>query len=75
MIERFSLATESIGLSGLNKILVYLVENLNKITLKNERLTLSDDVVYTLKELPSTALNYLSEMDDTDLIDKLISSF
>ena len=75
MIERFSLATESIGLTGLNKILVYLVENLTHITSTDEKLILSGAIVTTLKEHPSAALNYLSDMDDKKLINELIAPF
>lgn len=76
MIERFALATESIGLTGLNKVLVYLVANLNHIINLEEKYTINEEIVNSLKKFPSTALSYLSNnMDDTDLISQLISPF
>ncbi len=75
MIERFSLATESIGLTGLNKVLVHLVGNLNLIIQQQNKKSLSEDVVTFLKNFSSLALHYLSEMDNVDLISKLVSPF
>ena len=75
MVERFSLATESIGLAGLNKALAYLVENLNQFTDSNEKIILIEEIVNYLKQFPTITLSYLSDMDDTDLINKLISPF
>ncbi len=75
MVERFSLATESIGLAGLNKALVYLVENLNQFTDSSEKTNLNEEVVNYLKQFPTITLSYLSDMDDSELINKLISPF
>ena len=75
MIERFSLATESIGLIGLNKTLVFLVENLNAIVNSSNKQILSEDIVTAFKQFSSIALSYLSDMNDAALINKLISPF
>ena len=75
MIERFSLATESIGLTGLNKTLTHIVENLNTFINDKNLNILNQDVVSYVKQFPQLALNYLSEMDNTDIISKLVSPF
>lgn len=75
MIERFSIATESIGLTGLNKILVFLAENLDCIVNKQDDKKLTDDIVNALKLFSDLALKYLSDMDNTELIHQLISLF
>lgn len=73
MIERFALASESIGLMGLNKTLTHIVENLNKFINDKNVNILNQDIVNYLKSLPQLALNYLSDMDNTDIISKLVS--
>ena len=75
MIERFALATESIGLTGLNKILTHIVENLNKIINEKNTTILNYDIVNYLKHFSQLALSYLSEMDNADIISKLVSPF
>lgn len=75
MIERFSLATESIGLTGLNKTLTHIVENLNKFIDDKDINILDQDVVSYLKSFPQLALNYLSEMDNSNIISTLVSPF
>lgn len=69
MIERFSLATESIGLTGLNRTLGHLVGNLIDI-IKNKN-EISDEIVTYLKQYPKFSLNYLSDMDNVELIRSL----
>lgn len=73
MIERFSLATESIGLTGLNKVLCNIVNNLEHLINKSTKKTLNNDIVHFLKSFSTRALNYLNEMDNADLINQLTS--
>ena len=75
MIERFSLATESIGLTGLNKLLVHIVSNLDNIISSQLNNTLDDDIISTLKQFSSMSLNYLNDMDNIDQIHSLVSPY
>jgi len=75
MIERFSLATESIGLAGLNKLLVHIVNNLNFTLEHSNTVQLSDEILSSLQQFSALSLNYLNDMDDIELIQKLISPF
>lgn len=75
MIERFSLATESIGLTGLNKLLSHLSDNIKFIINAKEAYTLNENIVGYLKQFASNALNYLSDLDNVDFISKLTSPF
>lgn len=71
MIERFSLATDSIGLSGLNKVLVHLVNNITIFISKENNHKLSGDIVDYLKQFSELSLNYLNDMDNDELISNL----
>ncbi|MCW8987918.1 MAG: response regulator, partial [Gammaproteobacteria bacterium] len=73
MIERFSLATESIGLTGLNKTLAHIVKNLTVKISNNNTDALSKDIVQYLKCFSKLSLNYLNDMDDAELINQLVS--
>ena len=70
MIERLALATDSIGLTGLNKILTFLVENLNSI--KDNNIIDNGNLIY-LKGFSKLALQYLSDLDNKELINILAS--
>jgi len=70
LIERFALATESIGLTGLNKTLEHIEKNLSQ-TIDNET-ELTEDIVSYLKLYPDLSLNYLSDMSDESLIQSLV---
>ena len=74
IIERFSLATESIGLSGLNNLLVQIISNLNAIVDKNIT-NLNKEIVDTFKQFSTTSLNYLNDMDNDSYINALISPY
>lgn len=69
LIERFALATDSIGLTGLNKTLGHLEKNLSQI-ITNES-EISEDIVSYLKKYPDLSLDYLGNMDDEGLIKSL----
>lgn len=73
VIERFSLATESIGLTGLNKTLTHIVNNLSQVIAGNIPQTLNKDIVPYLKRFSTLSLNYLNDMDDSELISQLVS--
>lgn len=73
LIERFSLATESIGLTGLNKILTHIVNNLTLVINKADQKVIDHDVVQYLKNYSTLSLNYLNDMDDVELISQLVS--
>ena len=72
MIERFSLATESIGLIGLHKVLTYIVSNIDAIIDNAEKNLIDDNILSTLQNLSTSSLNYLNDMSNTNLIDKLV---
>ena len=73
VIERFSLATESIGLTGLNKTLTHIVNNLSQVIAGNIPQTLNKDIVPYLKRFSTLSLNYLNDMDDSELISQLVT--
>ena len=73
MIERFALATESIGLSGLNKVLSDISVNLAYYINEKNNLQLSDEVFNYLSTFSSKTLNYLEDMDDSEIIEQIIS--
>lgn len=75
MIERFSLATESIGLTGLNKVLKHLIQNIETIINQKNKNTLSENIVSFLQQFSQLALDYLSGLDNVVIINKLISPF
>ena len=75
MIERFSLATESIGLSGLNKVLVHIVTNINHFLKDSENVVLDDAILSAFKDFSTLSLSYLNDMDDMELIQKFISPY
>jgi len=75
MIERFSLATESIGLTGLNKLLVHIVNNLDHLIEQSGNLKLSEEIFSSLTRFSTLSLNYLNNMDDAELINKLVTPF
>ena len=72
MIERFSLATESIGLSGLNNVLTTLSNNLKAIINKQQN-ELNSQIISYLKSFSQMSLDYLDDMDSDENISKLIS--
>lgn len=75
MVERFSLATESIGLTGLNNLLTHIILNLDTIINSKMNKPLSNIIVLSLKEFSKNSLNYLNNMDNPELINILISSY
>ena len=76
IIERFSLATESVGLSGLNKTLVHLENNISNIIEK--RHSVDANILDYLNLYAELSLNYLDDMDDelsiTNLIEPIYSA-
>lgn len=73
MVERFSLATESIGLIGLNKLLVHIVENLD-ITI-NKSSQLDGVMVSALKQFSTMSLNYLNDMENKEQINEFVTPY
>lgn len=72
LIERFSLATESIGLTGLNKTLTHIVNNLTLVINNTDKNIINGDVVNYLNNYSTLSLNYLNDMDDIELISQLV---
>ena len=73
LIERFAMATESIGLSGLNKTLVHIVNNINQLINNNSKKLIDNNVAQYLKNYSTLSLNYLNDMDNEELISQLVS--
>lgn len=73
MIERFSLATDSIGLSGLNKVLSEISIQLKVIIDEPANYQLSDEVANYLRSFSKNTLNYLDDMNNSEIIEQLIS--
>ncbi len=75
MIERFSLATESIGLLGLNKVLIHIVNNLNHIINSENSIILESSIISALKDFSTLSLDYLNDMDNSELIHRFVSPY
>ena len=70
LIERFALATESIGLNGLNKTLNYIENNISKLC--ENKSQIKAVILNYLTLFPDAALHYLERLDDKELISELI---
>ena len=76
MIERFALATESVGLTGLNRLLQHLLNNMSAITDKDSKIrTLTPHIVETLQQFPATALLYLGDLENREIVSLMTSAF